>query len=187
MGGLAYSTPAVLGVPGASKRGRKTEEAPMWVGWLHLPCRLWGSQTFQSAGQNQKWPTCGRVGYITLAVWEVPNASKRGRNTKEAHKKADWLHHPCSWGGGGSPMLQSGGQNQKWPTKGRVGPKGRNNPDMPKKAVRSENKQFDFFFWGTLALTLKKKKTIALTLKKNTLFYIYLFLLHSLDTSLNGQ
>ena len=31
--------------------------------------------TFQSKGQNQKWCTCGRMGYITPAVWGVPYAS----------------------------------------------------------------------------------------------------------------
>ena len=42
----------------------------------------------QSGGQNQQWPTNGRIGYITPAVW-------------------------------GSPTLQSGGENQQWPTNGR--------------------------------------------------------------------
>ena len=35
-----------------------------------------------------------------------------------AHKWADWLHNPCRLG---SPTLQSGGQNQKWPTSGQIG------------------------------------------------------------------
>ena len=64
-----------------------------------------------------------------------------------AHKRAKWLHHPCRLGdphrfraGGkirsgplmgkvatsplpsrGSPLLHSGGQNQKWPTSGQSG------------------------------------------------------------------
>ena len=37
-----------------------------------------------------------------------------------AHKWARWLHNPCRLGGGGGP-LQSGGQNQKWPTSGQGG------------------------------------------------------------------
>ena len=36
-----------------------------------------------------------------------------------AHKWARWLHNPCRLGG--SPPLQSGGQNQKWPTSGQGG------------------------------------------------------------------
>ena len=34
-----------------------------------------------------------------------------------AHKWARWLHNPYRLGG--SPPLQSGGQNQKWPTSGQ--------------------------------------------------------------------
>ena len=36
-----------------------------------------------------------------------------------AHKWASWLHYPCRLGG--SPPLQSGGQNQRWPTSGQGG------------------------------------------------------------------
>ena len=36
-----------------------------------------------------------------------------------AHKWATWLHNPCRLGG--SPPLQSGGHNQKWPTSGQGG------------------------------------------------------------------
>ena len=41
-----------------------------------------GSPTLQSGGQNQKWPTNKTGGYITPAVWEVPNASERGQNQR---------------------------------------------------------------------------------------------------------
>ena len=50
-------------------------------------------------GQNQKWLQSG--------VHKV------------AHKWARWLHNPCRLGG--SPPLQSGGQNQRWPTSGQGG------------------------------------------------------------------
>ena len=36
-----------------------------------------------------------------------------------AHKWPRWLHNPCHRGG--SPPLQSGGQNQKWPRNGQGG------------------------------------------------------------------
>ena len=36
-------------------------------------CRLGGPQC-SARGQNQKWPTCGHSGYLTPAVWGVPNA-----------------------------------------------------------------------------------------------------------------
>ena len=40
----------------------------------------------------------------------APTASERGAESKVAHKWARWL-----------PPLQSGGQNQKWPTSGQGG------------------------------------------------------------------
>ena len=98
-----------------------------WVDWLHHPCRMRGPQRFsagdqirsgpqvgglatsalpsraslalQSKGKNEQWPTSGQIGYITLAMWMVPNASERGTKSTMAHKWADWLHHPCRAGG----------------------------------------------------------------------------------------
>ena len=110
-----------------------------------LPYR--GSPPLQSRGQNQKWPTSGQSGYLTPAVSGIPTASERGAKSEVAHKWAKWLPHPCCLGdphrfraGGkirsgpqvgkvatsplpsrGSPPLQSGGQNQKWPTSGQSG------------------------------------------------------------------
>ena len=136
------------GTPTASERGAKSEVAHKWARWLHNPCRLGGSPSLQSGGQNQKWPTSGQGGYITPAAsgyphrfraWGkirsgpqvgklatsplpprgIPNASERGAKSEVAHKWARWLHHPCRLGG--LPLLQSGGQNQKWPTSGQGG------------------------------------------------------------------
>ena len=110
-----------------------------------LPCR--GSPPLQSGGQNQKWPTSGQLGYLTPAVSWIPTAADRGAKSEVAHKWAKWLPHPCRIGdphrcraGGkirsgpqvgklatsplpyrGSPPLQSGGQNQNWPTSGQIG------------------------------------------------------------------
>ena len=88
-----------------------------WARWLHNPCRL-GSPPLQGGGQDQNWPTSGQGGYITPAAWGVPTASQRGAESEVAHKWARWLHNPCRLG---SPPLQSGGQNQKWPTSGQGG------------------------------------------------------------------
>ena len=89
----------------------------------------------------------GQGGYITPAAWGVPTASERGSESEVAHKWARWLHNPCLLGGpsrfraggrirggpdlgkvatsplptGGSPPLQSGGQNRRWPTSGQGG------------------------------------------------------------------
>ena len=50
------------------------------------PLRSGRSPTLQSVEQNQKWPTCGRIGYITPAIWGVPNASECGTKSEVAHK-----------------------------------------------------------------------------------------------------
>ena len=52
--------------------------AHKWAGWLHNPCRLGGPQHVRvgetmKSGINQKWPTSGPGGYITLAALGVPN------------------------------------------------------------------------------------------------------------------
>ena len=106
-----------------------------------------GSPPLQSGGQNQKWPTSGQSGYVTPTVSGIPIAAERGRKSEVAHQWAKWLRHPCRLGdphrfraGGkmrsgpqvgkvatsplpsrGSPPLQSGGQNQKWPTNAQSG------------------------------------------------------------------
>ena len=92
--------------------------ADKWARWLHYPCRL-----------------------------GVPTASERGTESEVAHKWARWLHNPRRLGDPhrrragdrirsgpqvgkvatlplpprGSPPLQSGGQNHRWPTSGQGG------------------------------------------------------------------
>ena len=77
----------------------------------------------------------------------VSKASERGEGSQVAHKWAGWLHNPCRLGGthrfkaegkirnvpqvgwvatyhllcGGSPPLQSRGQDHEWPTSGPGG------------------------------------------------------------------
>ena len=170
-----YLTPAVSGIPTASERGAESELAHKWAKWLPHPCRIGdphrfraggkirsgpqvgematsplpyrGSPPLQSGGQNQKWPTSGRNGYLTPAVSRIPTASERRAESEVAHNWAKWLPHPCRIGdphrfraGGrirsgpqvgkvatsplpyrGSPPLYSGGHNQNWPTSGQSG------------------------------------------------------------------
>ena len=126
-----------------------------WHGWK------------QSGGQNQKWPTSGQIGYLTPAVSGSPTASERGAKSEVAHKWANWLPHPCRIGephrlraGGkirsgpqvgklatsplpyrGAPPLQSGGQNQKWPTSGQIGyltPAVSGSPTASERGAKSE-------------------------------------------------
>ena len=136
-----------LGDPHRCRAGAKIRSGPI-VGEMDtspLPSR--GSPPLQSGGGNQKWPTCGQNGYVTPAISGIPTAAQRGAKSEVAHKWAKWLRHPCRLGdphrcraGGeirsgplvgematsplpsrGSPPLQSGGGNQKWPTCGQSG------------------------------------------------------------------
>ena len=194
-GQIGYLTPAVSGSPTASERWAKSEVAHKWANWLPHPCRIGephrfraggkirsgpqvgklatsplpyrGAPPLQSGGQNQKWPTSGRNGYLTPAVSGSPTASERGAKSEVAHKWANWLPHPCRIGephrfraGGkirsgpqvgklatsplpyrGAPPLQSGGQNQKWPTSGQIGyltPAVSGSPTASERGAKSE-------------------------------------------------
>ena len=121
--------------------------AHTWARWLHHPCRLGDPHRFNAGGKIRSRPTSGQGGYITPAALGIPTASKWGAKSEVAHTWARWLHHPCRLGdphrfraGGkirsrplvgnvatspppprGSPPLQSGGQNQKWPIHGQGG------------------------------------------------------------------
>ena len=78
----------------------------------------WGSPPLQSGGQNQRWPTSGQGGYITLAASGVPTASKQGAKLVTAHKWARWLHNPC--GLGGPHGFRAGGTISDGPQVGKV-------------------------------------------------------------------
>ena len=139
--------PCRIGDPHRFKAGGKIRSGPQVGKVATSPLPYRGSPPLQSGGQNQKWPTSGQNGYLTPAVSGIPTASERGAKSEVAHKWAKWLPHPCRIGdphrfraGGkissgpqvgkmatsplpyrGSPPLQSGGQNQKWPTSGQSG------------------------------------------------------------------
>ena len=139
--------PCRLGDPLRFRAGGKIRSGPYMgkVATSPLPPR--GSPPLQSGGQNQKWPINGQSGYVTPAASGILTATKRGAKSEVAHTWARWLRHPCRLGdplsfipGGkirsgpymgkvatsplpplGSPPLQSGGQNQKWPIHGQGG------------------------------------------------------------------
>ena len=116
---MATSPPAVSGSPTASERGAKSEVAHKWEKLATSPLPYRGAPPLHSGGQNQKWPTIGQIGYLTLAVSGSPTAAERGANSEVAHKWAKRRPHPLPYRG--APPLQSGGQNQKWPTSGQIG------------------------------------------------------------------
>ena len=166
-GQIGYLTPAVSGIPTAAEQGGKIRDGPQVGKVATSPLPYRGSPPLQSGGQNQKWPTSGQISYLTPAVSGIPAASKRGAKSEVAHKWAKWLPHPCRIGdphrfraGGkirsgpqvgklatsplpyrGSPPLQSGGQNQKWPTSGQSGyltPAISGIPTASKRGAKSE-------------------------------------------------
>ena len=145
-GQSGYLTPAVSGIPTASKRGAKSEVAHKWAKWLPHPCRIGdprrfraggkirsgpqvgkvatsplpyrGSPPLESGGQNQKWPTSGQNGYLTPAVSGIPTASERWAKSEVAHKWAKWLPHPCRLGD--PHRLKAGGKIRSGPQVGKV-------------------------------------------------------------------
>ena len=145
-GQIGYLTPAVSGSPTTAKRGAKPEVAHKWAKWLPHPCRIGdphrcraggkirsgpqvgklatspllyrGAPPLQSGGQNQKWPTSGQSGYLTLAVSGSPTAAERGAKSEVAHKWANWLPHPCRIG---EPHhCRAGGKTRSGPQVGKV-------------------------------------------------------------------
>ena len=111
--------PCRLGDPHTSERGAKSEVAHKWARWLHHPCRLGDPHRLRAGGKNQKWPTSGQGGYITLAALGIPTASGRAAKSEVAHKWARWLHHPCRLGD--PHHFKAGRKNQNWPTSGQGG------------------------------------------------------------------
>ena len=105
--------PCRLGGTLRFRAGAKSEVAHLWASGPLNPCRLGDPLRFKR-GPNQKWPTCGQGG-LTPTASGVPSASERGAESEVAHLWARWL---LKWPRG-SPPLQSGGQNQKWPLAGK--------------------------------------------------------------------
>ena len=130
-----YVTPAVSGIPTASRRGDKMRSGPQvgkmttpplpsrgspplqsggsksevahkWAKWLRHPCRLGDSHRFKAGGQNQKWRTSGQNGYVTPAVSGIPSASERGDKIRSGPLVAKMATSPLP--SRGSPPLRSG-------------------------------------------------------------------------------
>ena len=159
--------PCRLGDPLCFGAGGKIRSGPLVGKVATYPLPLWGSPPLRSGGQNQKWPNCGQGGYIIPAGSGFPSASKRGGKSEVAHLWARWLRNPCRLGdplrfgaGGkirsgpgvgkvatsplparGSPPLQSGRGNQKWPNCGQGGyvtPAASGIPSASERAAKSE-------------------------------------------------
>ena len=147
VGKVAASPLPYRGSPPLQSGGAKSEVAHKWAKWLPHPCRIGDPHRFRAGGKLRSGPQVGKVATSPLPYRGIPTASERGAKSEVAHKWAKWLPHPCRIGdphrfraGGkvrsgpqvgkvptstlpyrGSPPLQSGGQNEKWPTSGQSG------------------------------------------------------------------
>ena len=74
--GIGYITPAVWGVP---PQGAKIRSGSHVSGFATSPMLSWGSPPQE---QNQKGATCALIGYITPAVWGVP---QKGTKAERDH------------------------------------------------------------------------------------------------------
>ena len=144
-GQSVYLTPAVLGIPTVAERGAKSEAAQKWAKWLPHPCRIGdphrcraggkirsgpqvgkvatsplpyrGSPPLYRGGQNQKWPRSGQSGYLTPCRIGDPHRCIAGGKIRSGPQVGKLATSPLPYRR--SPPLQSGGQNQKWPTSGQ--------------------------------------------------------------------
>ena len=166
-GQIGYLTSAVSGSPTASERGAKSEVAHKWANWLPHPCRIGDPHRCRAGGKIRNGPQVGKLATSPLPFWGSPTTAERGAKSEVAHKWANWLPHPCRIGephrcraGGkirsgpqvgkmatsplpyrGAPPLQSGGQNQKWPTSGQIGyltPAVSGSPTAAERGAKSE-------------------------------------------------
>ena len=145
--GKMATCPCRLGDLQCCRAGGKIRSGPLVGKMATSPLPSRGSPPLQSGGQNQNWPTREQNGDVTPAALGIPTAAKWGAKSEVDHSRAKWLCHPSGLGdahrfktGGkitsvphvgkmatspllswGSPPLQSGGQNQKWPTYGQNG------------------------------------------------------------------
>ena len=168
VGKMAMSPLPSRGSPPLQSGSGKIRSGPLVGKMATSPLPSRGSPPLQSGGQNQKGPTSVQNGYVTHAVSGIPTAAERGAKSEVAHLWAKWLRHPCrlgdphrftAGGGGvrsgplvgkmatsplpsrGSPPLQSGGQNQKWPTSrqnGYVTPAVSGIPTASERGAKSE-------------------------------------------------
>ena len=194
-GQIGYLTAAVSGRPTAAQRAAKSQVAHKWANWLPHPCRIGephrcraggkirsgpqvgklatspcrigephrfraggkirsgpqvgklatsplpyrGDPWMQSGRQNQKWPTSGQIGYLTPAVLGSPTATRARGKIRSGPLVGKLATSPLPYQG--APPLQSGGQNQKWPTSGQIGylgPAVSGSPTASERGVKSE-------------------------------------------------
>ena len=143
---ISYISTAVLGVPNTIERWTKSEVAHKWADWLRHPCRPGGHQRLivgKQISSGHKWavwlyhpyrlgsPRHFRAGDKIRSSLQVGGLAMSplpcgGSPTRDSGNK---IRSRAQVGGlatsplpsKGSLMLKGGGQNQQWPTSGRIG------------------------------------------------------------------
>ena len=77
------------------KAGDKISLARKREAWLRNPCRHEGPKPFQARDISGNRPVGGQIGYITLTVRGVANASEFSKRSMVSHKWPDWLCGRC--------------------------------------------------------------------------------------------
>ena len=118
-GQIGYLTPAVSGIPAALPLGAKSEVAHKWAKWLPHPCRIGDPRRFRTGGKIRSGPQVGKKWLPHPCRIRDPRRFRAGGNIRSGPQvgKVATSPLPCR----GSPPLQSGGQNQKWPRSGQSG------------------------------------------------------------------
>ena len=102
------------GVRNASEQGTKSAVPEKWANWLHT--RMWDPKRCGAGARNHKWPTSGRIGYVTLAVHRVPNTLEWAPKSEVAPNWADGLHNP--WRMWDRQRLRAGAKINSLPQRG---------------------------------------------------------------------
>ena len=112
-GQSGYVTPAVSGIPTASKRGAKSEVAHKWAKWLPHPCHLGDPHRFRAGGKIRSGPQVGKVATSPLPSRGSPPLQSGGQNQKWCPKEG----RNCFVTPAFSAIPKKEGQT--WPTSGR--------------------------------------------------------------------
>ena len=115
MGKLATSPLPYRGAPPLQSGGLNQKWPTKWARWLPHPCRIGEPHRCRAGDKIRSGPQSGQIGYLTPAVSGSPTAAERGTKSEVAHKVGKLATSPLPYRG--APLLQSGGLNQKWPTK----------------------------------------------------------------------
>ena len=92
--------------------------AHSWARWLCHPCRLREPHRFRAGGKIRSDPLVVKLATSPLLLGD-PHSFRAGRKIRSGPLVGKMARSPLP--SRGSPALQSGGENQKWPPWGQSG------------------------------------------------------------------